>query len=299
MKGLSPESGIVRRMPTLLVRYGEIGLKSRRVRRRFEGALVADIRRKHVLAGVQCLISEDRGRIFVDSDDWRRSCEILSMTFGVVSFSPSTRIGSAMDQLISESVRFAEPLLSRNLTFAVRARRTGDHPYSSQDVCEEVGSALLSSYPERDLKVNLDEPDVTIFVEVRGPEAYLYSSVIPGPGGMPKDTQGRVLSIVESRRGLAASWLLMKRGCTVVAACDDTSSCETLVRWDADLVTTRPSDDLFATAMSERCLGIVLDWSIQDLGERAPPSGDLPVFYPLVGMRESEVDDLLDRVTRN
>ena len=298
MKGLSPESGIVRPMPTLLVRYGEVGLKSKRVRRRFEGALVADIRRKHVLAGVQCLISEDRGRIFVDSDDWRRSCEILSRTFGVVSFSPSTKVGSRMEELKAESVRFADQLLCEGATFAVRARRTGDHPYGSQDVCEEVGSALLSAYSELGLRVDLDEPDVTVFIEVRGPVAYLYSSVIPGPGGMPKDTQGRVLSVVESERGVAASWLLMKRGCTVVAMCGEEDSSGALRSWDADLATVEPAEDFFAAARMERCLGVVLERGVGDIGERGLPLGDLPVFYPLMGMVGSEVDGLLARITR-
>ena len=135
-------------MPTLLVRYGEIGLKSNRVRRRFEDALVSDIRRKHAVAGVQCIIESTRGRIFVDSDDWRRSCEILSKTFGVVSFSPTTKVGSSMDELVEETVRFAEPLLTERASFAVRARRSGTHPYTSQEVCERVGSAILSSYGE-------------------------------------------------------------------------------------------------------------------------------------------------------
>ncbi|UCE45410.1 MAG: tRNA 4-thiouridine(8) synthase ThiI, partial [Methanobacteriota archaeon] len=81
-------------MPMLLVRYGELGLKSERVRRRFEAALEDDIRGKHAMAGIPCLVSSSRGRIFVDSNDWRRSCEMLSRTFGVVSFSPATRVGS-------------------------------------------------------------------------------------------------------------------------------------------------------------------------------------------------------------
>ncbi len=286
-------------MPTLLVRYGEIGLKSNRVRKRFEDALVADIRRKHTRAEVQCIITSHRGRIFVDSDDWRRSCEMLSRTFGIVSFSPATKVDGGMEEIVGAVVPFAGPLVSDGAGFAIRARRSGSHPFTSQDVCEKAGAAVLSAYAHKRVKVRLDDPDVEISIEVRDRSAYLYSSVIPGPGGMPKGTQGRVLSIVSSDRGVAASWLLMKRGCTLVAASDDSRLCGMLREWDADLRTVAPSADPFADASAERCHAIVMDWGVEQFGRLSPPSGTLPVFYPLVGMVNDEVRVLAGRVSRS
>ncbi len=286
-------------MPTLLVRYGEIGLKSNRVRKRFQDALVADIRRKHASAGVQCIIISHRGRIFVDSDDWRRSCEMLSRTFGVVSFSPTTRIEGGMEEIVGAAVSFAEPLIFDGASFAIRARRSGSHPFTSQDVCVKAGAAVLSAYAQKGIKVHLDNPDVEISIEVRDRTAYLYSSVIPGPGGMPKGTQGRVLSIVSSDRGVAASWLLMKRGCTLVAASDDGRLCGTLREWDADLHTIPPSADPFADANAERCRAIIMDWGVEQFGMLSAPRGPLPVFYPLVGMVHDEVQALAGRVSRS
>jgi thiamine biosynthesis protein ThiI len=286
-------------MPTLLVRYGEIGLKSNRVRKRFEDALVADIRKKHAAAGVQCIIISHRGRIFVDSDDWRRSCEMLSRTFGVVSFSPTTRAEGGMEEIEKAAVAFAEPLMSDGAGFAIRARRSGNHPFTSQDVCVRVGAAVLSAYAHLGVKVRLDDPDVEISVEVRDRTAYLYSTVIPGPGGMPKGTQGRVLSIVSSERGVAASWLLMKRGCTLVAASEDDRLCGTLREWDADLRTIAPSTDPFADAGSERCHAIVMDWGVETFDRLPAPKGPIPVFYPLVGMLDDEAQALARRVSRH
>jgi thiamine biosynthesis protein ThiI len=286
-------------MPTLLVRYGEIGLKSNRVRRRFEEALVTDIRRKHARTGVQCLITSHRGRIFVDSDDWRRSCEILSRTFGVVSFSPATRIEGGLDEIAAAAVAFAEPLIFQGAGFAIRARRAGSHSFTSQDVCEKAGAAVLSAYREKGIKVCLDDPDVEISVEVRDRTAYLFSSIVPGPGGMPKGTQGRVLSVVSSPRGTAASWLLMKRGCTVVTASDDAGSCDSLREWDADLRTITVGKDVFSDAAAERCHAIALDWGIDRFEQEEAPMGPLPVFYPLVGMLDDEVRALVGRVTRS
>jgi thiamine biosynthesis protein ThiI len=285
-------------MPTLLVRYGEIGLKSERVRRRFEAALVADIKHKHATASVPCIVSSGRGRIFVDSNDWRRSCEILSRTFGVVSFSPTTRVSSDLEVLSKEVAGFAEPLMFEKASFAIRARRSGSHPYTSQTVCEKVGAAVLSANKDRGVKVDLDEPDIELFVEVRGRDAYLFSSILPGPGGMPKSTQGRVLAMLSSERGIAAAWLLMKRGCTVVAACGDPKLADQLAAWDADLKTIGPEGDMFRKATDERCLAVVMDWGVKELGSSPALKGPVPVFYPLAGLDDGQLCALLDRVTR-
>ena len=298
MKGLSESMGIVQEMPTLIVRYGEVGLKSERVRRRFESALLEDIRKKHVRAKVQCVVSSDRGRIYVDSSDWHRSCELLSRTFGIVSFSPATKVGSDLDGLADEIVRFAGPLLFPGASFAIRARRSGSHPYTSQDVCVKAGAAVLSANEERGIKVDLDDPDVEISVEVRGREAYLFSSTIPGPGGLPRSTQGRVLALLESNKDVAAAWLLMKRGCTVVAVCDDENISDRLLAWDAEAKVIGHGGDAFAKAASERCLAVSVGWDLKDLREGGAIKGAAPVFYPLVGLDDDQIAVLVDRVAR-
>jgi thiamine biosynthesis protein ThiI len=283
-------------MPTLLIRYGELGLKSESVRSRFEQAMVQDIRRRHVLAKVPCVISSVRGRIFVESDDWRRSCEILSRTFGVVSFSPVTKTASDLETLKGAVVDFSSTLFFEGARFAVRARRTGNHPYTSQTLAEELGSALLSAHKDKHLKVGLDDPDSELFVEVREREAYLYSSVIPGPGGMPKGTQGKVLSLIGSERGVASSWLLMKRGCNVLIATEDERLAAQLEPWNPDLRVMAPEEDLFRQARWAKCSGLALEWDLAELEGRGAVKGDLPVFYPLVGMTQDEVGALLGRI---
>lgn len=283
-------------MPTLLIRYGELGLKSESVRRRFEQALVQDIRRKHLLAGVGCVTSSLRGRLFVDSDDWRRSCELLSRTFGVVSFSPVEKVTSEISGLGEAVKEFSRPLVFKGASFAVRTRRTGNHPYTSQTLARELGSVILDSYKDLGLTVDLDEPDAEVFVEVRERDAYLYSSVMRGPGGMPKGTQGKVLSVVGSERGIVASWLLMKRGCNVLVASEDVALPAPLSSWNPDLKVVRPEGDLFAQAKYMDCEGVVLEWGVEDLERGAVLKGDLPVFHPLIGMAQEDVRRLLERI---
>jgi thiamine biosynthesis protein ThiI len=296
LKGLFEARDMAQRMPKLLVRYGELGLKSPSVRRRFENALIDDIRKRHALGGVPCVISSTRGRIFVDSDNWRRSSEIITRTFGVVSFSPVTEVASDIETLTKSTVEFSDQLMFDGASFAIRTRRTGNHSYTSQTLAEKLGSAVLEKHRPRGAKVSLETPDVEIFVEVRDKKAYLYSSALSGPGGMPLGTQGRLLSVVDSEEGLAASWLMMKRGCSVINSTSDASIIEPLGKWYPNLKIVEPGKDIFEQAKELDCIGIALDWTLKKIEESKPPKGDLPVFYPLVGMSKEEIMGLMDRV---
>lgn len=283
-------------MPTLLVRYGEIGLKSASVRRRFEQQLVADIRTRHALAKTPCVISQTRGRLFVDSDDWRRSCEILARTFGIVSFSPVTKVSSELSALTKDVIDFSESLLFSKASFAIRSRRSGNHPYTSQTLAEHLGKAILDRYKEKGIRVGLDDPDVEIFVEVRDRYAYLFSSALPGPGGMPLGTQGRMLSVLDSENGIASTWLMMKRGCSVLVVTEDESLVGPLRNWYPNLKTTRPENDMMTLGSKNGCIGVTLSWGLEEIETRGAIKGDLPVFYPLVGMNEEETKGLLARI---
>ncbi len=283
----------------LLVRYGEIGLKSASVRRRFEQQLVSDIRRRHALQQLPCVITQARGRLYVDSNDWRRSCEILSRTFGVVSFSPVQQVTSELDDLTKAVVESAGPLLFKGATFAIRTRRSGNHPYTSQSLAKSLGAAVLERYQPLGIKVDLGQPDVEIFVEVRDRKAHLFNSTLQGPGGMPLGSQGKVLSVVDSKEAVASTWLLMKRGCSVLVAAKDPSYADPLDKWYPYLKRLPLDvDDLFALAEHNECIGIGLPWSLKEIEERGALKGQLPVFYPLVGMSGEEVRSLLERVVR-
>jgi len=283
-------------MPTLLVRYGELGLKSPSVRRRFENALVDDIRRRHALAKVPCVISMMRGRIFVDSDDWRISCEILSRSFGVVSYSPVTRSVSDLTQLTKDTVEFARPLMFDGASFAIRSRRSGNHPYTSQSLAEVLGAAVLKDNEPRQVRVSLGQPDVEISVEVRDTQAFLFSSVLSGPGGMPLGTQGRMLCVIDDERGVASTWLMMKRGCSTLVATKDSESPSVFGKWYPNLKSVELQKDPLRQAAESECIGVALSWSLKDIETKGALKGNLPVFYPLIGMNDEEVASLLERI---
>jgi len=106
--------------------------------------------------------------------------------------------------------------LDTNQSFAIKTTRVGQHPFSSQDISVQVGAYILTNLSDRQIKVNLTNPDHTIYIEIRDKETYLFNQIIYGTGGLPYGSQGKAVSLISG--GIdspIASWLMMKRGCKI------------------------------------------------------------------------------------
>jgi len=197
----------------VIIRYGEIFLKSEPVRRRFEERLLSDIRRR--LQGIDFRIKRKRHRIYVIADDTEKIVETLIKIFGIVSVSPAVEVPANIDDMIETAVKLAKEVIKPGETFAVRAERSGKHKFSSKDVEERVGEEILNSV---NAKVDLSNPEKTIFIEGRDDEAFVFDRKIKGSGGLPYKTQGKVISLLSG--GIdspVASWMMMRRGCEIIA----------------------------------------------------------------------------------
>ena len=200
---------------TVLVRYGELALKSEPVRRRFERRLVSNM--NLALKGLRYLMRRERGRIFVDTSSPTSITKRLTKVPGIVSVSPSIRVAASMDEIRSAAIKTAKKILGPGLSFALRTSRVGKHPFSSKDVNVEVGSAILSEI--RGARVDLSSPDREIFVEIREKDAYVFAESVDGVGGLPVGTQGRAVALLTgSCNDVFAAYLMMKRGCSVYPA---------------------------------------------------------------------------------
>lgn len=195
-------------MTTLwLIRYSELFLKSDPVRRHWENLLIANIRR--VLP--DCHVNHERGRIWLSGEI---DPELLSKVFGIVSFSKVEKI--ALNDLNAGLLAFCKEIeLGSSHSFAMRIKRVGDHPFSSQKMAADTGSIVLEEYPH--LTVDLKKPDMEIFIEIRDDRCYLYDTIIEGPGGLPLGSAGSLVALVSG--GIdspVAAWMMMKRGCRII-----------------------------------------------------------------------------------
>lgn len=207
---------------TVLVRHGELGTKTPRVQARMEGQLAANIRDRLALNDLPGDVTRERGRLFISATEEAitRTATIAAGTFGVVSASPARTTEPRFPAIKTALAETARATYEGG-TFAVRARRAGPadaHDFTSADLEREGGAAVweaveASFQPE----VDLEAPDVELFVECREDRAYVFLELVDGPGGFPAGTQGRVVSLVSGGTDSpVATWELYRRGCEVV-----------------------------------------------------------------------------------
>lgn len=204
------------------IRYGEIGVKSPKTRRKFENRLM-----KNIKTGLECDLKNYNGRIILNTNQDDETVQnILNRVFGIVSYSPvyetitdKKNISQLIEQLITDSIK-QEKFDPEKQTFAVKCRRVGEHDFSSQEMAGYVGSVIVNL---TNAKVNLSIPDFTVYIEVRDEKTYVYFEKIKGLGGLPVGSQGRVVCLISG--GIdspVAAFQMLKRGCAITLLhCDN------------------------------------------------------------------------------
>jgi len=199
----------------IIVRYGEIGLKAKETRKRFENTLISNIKNALNIEQIPNKIQRERGRVYVYTDYIDKAIPVLKRVFGIISVSPAAFTESNMIFISKMAVYISKFFISPEKSFALRVTRTGDHSFSSQDVAVKTGKAIEKS---TNTKVNLSNPDFELFIEIRDEFTYFFTEKIRGTGGLPLGTQGKVLALIEDTKSILAAWFLMKRGCEPVFA---------------------------------------------------------------------------------
>jgi len=201
-----------------LVSYSEIALKSPPVRRRMINQLITNIRNMLDRAGLAgANVSKDQGRIVIRNTKPIKAALTASRAFGVASTMPATETSVNLKDIVGAATKFAVRAIKPNQTFAVDARRVGEHPYTSRDIEVKAGAEVLNMLSNKGISVNLEKPDKTIHIEARSRKAYIYDQVYHGPGGLPFGSQGKLISLFSG--GIdspVASWLMMRRGAHVI-----------------------------------------------------------------------------------
>ena len=205
---------------SFLIKYGEIGIKGKN-RYIFEDALVRQIRFALKDVDGEFYVHKSYGRVYVDCDgeyDYEETVESLARVFGIVGICPVVRLeDKGFEELKKEVVAYMDEMYpDKNKTFKVEARRSKkSYPLQSMQINCQLGEVILDAFPE--MKVDVHHPDIMLNVEVRE-EIYLYSEIIPGPGGMPVGTNGSAMLLLSG--GIdspVAGYMIAKRGVSLEA----------------------------------------------------------------------------------
>ena len=289
----------------IIVRYGEIGLKAKETRRRFESSLVNNIKNALKTKSLSSRIRTERGRIYVYTDQIDKAISVLQKIFGITSISPAVQIKSNMDLMSKLSIKISKENLTEVKNFALRVTRTGEHSFTSQDVAIKLGSDIVKATKS---SVNLTKPDFELFIEIRNENAYFFIEKIRGTGGLPLGTQGKVLAIIDKPPSILAAWYLMKRGCKTIFVNTDEANIDTLKAftssWFAksdikqlNLKSNNFYDDTSKLAIEKNCDAIITGHTLNDnplenLSEikLLKQHIKLPILFPLIAMKKDEIN---------
>ncbi len=203
----------------ILVKYGEMALKGLN-KRTFEDVLVKNIKRRLKDLG-KTNITRAQSTIFIDpyeeKYDTDEAVDRLKKVFGIAALCRAAVCEKQFDDIKRFSLEYLEEALSYASTFKVTAKRADkSFPMKSPEICRELGGALLSRFDN--LKVDVNNPEVTVTVEIRDSKAYVHGENIKGAGGLPVGTSGHAMLLLSG--GIdspVAGYMLAKRGVHISA----------------------------------------------------------------------------------
>lgn len=203
----------------ILCKYGEIALKGLN-KSSFESTLVKNVKRRLRRFGKfdywrsqsTLYISPLEERIDMDE-----VLEAVGKIFGIVKMYKALEVEKSMEAILGDTLDYLADALEDAQTFKVEAKRADKKfPHKSPEICAELGHVILEKFPH--LSVDVHEPDVTVFVEIREKHAFVNAMKFDGAGGLPIGTSGGGMLLLSG--GIdspVAGYMLAKRGMQIQA----------------------------------------------------------------------------------
>ncbi len=265
----------------IIVRYSEIGIKGDN-RSFFENKLVDNIKKSGFKFDS---IVRKYGRIIIYTDERPN----LRTVFGISSFSFAEELSLDFDLLAEKCIN----LLKSYKTFSVSCQRLNKSlPFTSVDFCKKLAELITSKI---DIKVNLTDPEKTVFFELVDDKVYFFSEKIDGFDGLPLGSQGNILSLINERKDILAALLMMKRGCTPVIFKKDDINLDLLKKFSQFNLEVHDVGELVNVAKEKNTSLVIVG---QTLKTYENVNADFIVLRPLIGFNDVEINKLLNDYER-
>lgn len=198
----------------ILIKNGELTLKGLN-RCNFEDILIKNIRRTLRDLG-EITVKKAQSTVYIEPKsedfDFEEALDRVKRVFGIAGFSRACVCEKSMEDIIAKSPAYLKNDLEGIKTFKVEAKRADKRfPLTSPEICREIGGVLLDAYPH--LSVDVHNPDLVVYVEIRDYNAYVRGEQIQGAGGLPVGTAGNASILISG--GIdspVAAWTMAKRG---------------------------------------------------------------------------------------
>ena len=278
-----------------ILRFGELGLKSKVVRRSFQRSLRKNLVKLAENSSVPLIRDRLRDFDVIYSTAPTEVVEdLICHGLGVVAIDRMVELSSDPDpELISNMLLERHDRVGQKRTFGVRIKRLGKKgDWDSQSYARALGAALIEA--DSSLSVDLTNPEwwVKIILEPSGVSSI--EKRIQGPGGLPTGVQGDVLAHLQTREDVMSSFLIMRRGSRIIPIMDSKPEfIDLLLKWDPFLgVRSRTKDE--RGQMFQRpawgVVGLTIDQAQPHIQRRegAIKTTPLSTLEPLCGWTENE-----------
>ena len=192
----------------IIIKYGELTTKHDNINF-FIKTLKNNIEAS--LSSINHTITYDIGRMFIETDDFDEVINKLTNIFGI------HEINTGYELETDDFESFSNELLNlvkekEFTTFKVQTKRSNKkYPLNSMEISRKLGAILLKNIPN--IKVDVNNPELLINVEIRLNKVYFYFDKIKGIGGYPLGVAGKgMLMLSGGIDSPVAGYLAMKRG---------------------------------------------------------------------------------------
>ncbi|MCR5663620.1 MAG: tRNA 4-thiouridine(8) synthase ThiI [Oscillospiraceae bacterium] len=202
----------------ILCKLGEIVLKGLN-RKSFELKLMGNMRRRLAPIGkfrVYCLQSTVYVEAEEENADIDAAFEAMKQVFGIIKLSRAAACEKKPEAIARKAVEYLREDMLRAKSFKVESKRSDkSFPMTSIQLSQYVGGELAEAYP--DVAVDVHEPELTVFIEIRDLAAYVHAAPVDGAGGMPVGSNGVAVTLLSG--GIdspVSSYMIARRGVRLI-----------------------------------------------------------------------------------
>ena len=198
----------------ILCKLGEVVLKGLN-RRSFEDKLIGNLRRRTAKCGNFRIYSK-QSTIYVepvnDESNLAAAYAACKQVFGVIAVSRALPCEKDVQAIIRTAKDYLAPEFARAKDFKVESKRADKtFPLTSIQLSQQVGGALHQAFPR--CAVNVHDPELTVFIEIRDDAAYVHGPAEAGAGGLPIGMGGSAVSLLSGGIDSPVStYMIAKRG---------------------------------------------------------------------------------------
>ncbi|MBR4158303.1 MAG: tRNA 4-thiouridine(8) synthase ThiI [Oscillospiraceae bacterium] len=198
----------------ILLKQGELILKGQN-RRFFEQRLVANVKRRLAPFG-EWRVYALQSTVYVepknDACDLDGAYDAMKKVFGVISLTRARPCLKDKDAITDCAKTVLADAMRAAKSFKVESKRADkSFPMTSIQLSQYVGGEMADAFPET--KVDVNDPELVVHLEVRDHAAYVHAAPDPGAGGMPVGCNGNAVTLLSG--GIdspVSSYMIAKRG---------------------------------------------------------------------------------------